>query len=228
MIVSASYFWNAKYINTRHEMAKNRRLFLNNRTILSKKNIYFKQAFDDAKSGNQGSIALNMNLIEEQYKIPYYWGGDIKNFKSGIDCSGFIHGLLYYSGEMGYRKRFNTAALYYKLKRDKNYEHLYSAKSPNGFFDVKKLKIGDIILWPSGIKDGRNIPGEIIGHVGIVSYEKNGVTYVTHYVNAPKYNDVDIIGLKGGGINTINATDFIGFKQRGKLNVFRKKDTLKN
>jgi cell wall-associated NlpC family hydrolase len=228
MIVLASYFWDAKYINTRHIMAKNRRLFLNNRTILSKKNIYFKQAFEDAKSGNQGSIALNMNLIEEQYKIPYYWGGDIKNFKSGIDCSGFIHGLLYYSGEIGYRKRFNTAALYYKLKRDKNYEHLYSAKSPNVFFDVKKLKIGDIILWPSGIKDGRNIPGEIIGHVGIVSYKKNGVIYVTHYVNAPKYNDVDIIGLKGGGINTINATDFIGFKQRGKLNVFRKKDTPKN
>lgn len=209
-------------------MAKNRRLSSNSKTILSKKNAYFRQAFYSTKSNNLGSIALNMNLIENQYNIPYYWGGDVKNFKQGIDCSGFIHGLMYYSGEIGYRKRFNTAALYYKLKRDKNYEHLYSAKSPNGFFDVKKLKIGDIILWPSGINDGKNISGNIIGHVGIVSYEKNGVTYVTHYVNDPKkYNDVDIIGLKGGGINTINATDFIGFKQRGKLNVFRKKDTPK-
>ncbi len=204
-------------------MAKNRRLFLNNRTILSKKNIYFKQAFEDVKSDNQGSIALKMNLTEQQYNIPYYWGGDIKNFKSGIDCSGFIHGLMYYSGEVGYIKRFNTAALYYKLKRDKNYDHLYSAKLPDEFFDVKKLKIGDIILWPSGINDGRNISGEIIGHVGIVSYLKKEIYYVTHYVNAPKYNDIDIIGVKGGGINTINASDFIGLKQRGKLNIFRKK-----
>jgi hypothetical protein len=224
MIVSSCYFWDAKYINTRHVMAKNRRLFFNIKPILTKKRIYFRKAFEDAKSVNQGSIAYNMNLIEEQYNIPYLLGGDINDFSPGIDCSGFIYGLMYYSGEYIHLNRLTTASLYDKLKRDKNYEHFYSAKSPNVFFDVKKLKIGDLILWPSGITDGRNIPGKkITGHVGIVSYEKNGVYYVTHYVNSKKYNHVDIIGLKGAGINTINAKDFIGFKQSGQLNVFRKK-----
>jgi cell wall-associated NlpC family hydrolase len=222
MASSYIYFWDTKYVNTRQLISKNRRLFLNNRTILSKKNTYFKQAFVEANSENQGVIALKMNLIEKQYNIPYYWGGDIKNFKSGIDCSGFIHGLMYYSGEIEYIKRFNTSALYYKLMRDKHYEQIYSAKSPNDFFDVNRLKVGDIILWPSGVQDGKNIPGKIIGHVGIVSYIKNQQAFVTHYVDAAKYNDFDIFGTKGAGINTINASDFIGFKQRGKLNIFRK------
>ena len=225
-IIASCFFWETQHVDTRKAMTQNRRLSTNNRTILSKKHAFFKQAFQESNTNNQGEVALKMNLLEKQYNIPYFWGGDIRNFKQGIDCSGFIHGLMYYSGEIGYNSRFNTAALFRMLKRDKDYIHVYSAKTPDGCFNVEVLQIGDIILWPSGIADGRNIPGNIIGHVGIVSDIRNNEPYVTHYVDAPKYNDVDKVGESGSGINTMNATDFIAFKERGQLNIFRKKELL--
>ncbi len=225
LVFASVYFWGSNSGNTRKLMAQQRRLSMNNRTILSKKHAYFKQAFQDFNSDNQGIVAYNMNLLENEYNIPYCWGGDIRNFKQGLDCSGFIHGLMYYSGETGYKKRFNTASLYRKLKSDKNYLKVHITKSTDGHIDLKNLRIGDVILWPSGIADGRNISGDIIGHVGIVSKIIDTVPYVTHYVDAPKYNDVDFIGRSGAGINTINAYDFIAFKERGQLNIFRKKQS---
>jgi len=223
MLLASYFFWDVEYINTRKSMAQNRRLSINNRTVLSKKHAYFKQGFLYDKTDNQGVVAYNMNLLEGQYDIPYCWGGDIRNFSQGIDCSGFIHGLMYYSGEVGYKKRYNTATLSSMLKRNNSYLNIYSAKHTNISFDVINLQVGDIIVWPSGVSDGRNIPGNIMGHVGIVSRIINNEPYVTHYVDAPKYNDFDIIGKTGNGINTMKACDFIAFKERGCLNVFRKK-----
>jgi hypothetical protein len=214
-------FWDYKYINTREKAFIKRRFSIHNVTYLSKKHTYFKEAFNN-NILNCGIVAYKMNILEKKYNIPYYWGGDIKNFKPGIDCSGFIHGLMYFSGEINYDQRFNTSSLYRLLKSSKKYKNIYSSDLPNKKIDPKKVKMGDIILWPSGFIDGKNIPGKIIGHVGIVSKITKNITYVTHYVDAPFYNEIDLIGRSGPGINSIEINNFISLKKRGRLNIFRK------
>ncbi len=242
--------------NTRKQMELRHRFLSNaDSTTIQQKNAYFRRAVlkvtdnrpDDLRHLNWGKIALEMNRMEQEYELPYYWGGSIRNHLKGLDCSGFIHGLLYYTGESDYRRRFNTKNFYHKLRKDHGYVQVYNALEHssikkqcdqvcylNAPFDatqppdeldslVRQLKIGDIILWPSGIRDGRNIPGAIWGHVGIVSTFKNGRPMVTHYVSSEAYNHLDIFERKGPGINTLDAKTFISLKQRGVLTVFRRK-----
>lgn len=242
--------------DTRKQMELRHR-FLSNATstTIQQKNAYFKRAVlkvtdnkpDNLSLLNWGDIALEMNKIEQEYELPYYWGGSIRNHVKGLDCSGFIHGLLYYTGEFDYRRRFNTRDFYYKLRRDPNYEQIFNAlekpyfkkqcdkvcylDSPFDAFQpadeldalITRLRVGDIILWPSGVRDGRNLPGQIWGHVGIVSDLKQGVPMVTHYVSSDSYDPLDIFERKGHGINTLDAKTFISLKQRGVLSVFRHK-----
>uniref|UniRef100_UPI0018F0DD97 hypothetical protein n=1 Tax=Vibrio cholerae TaxID=666 RepID=UPI0018F0DD97 len=75
-------------------------------TTLAFKNRHFKEAALAARSkgdASMASVAYQMNLMEERYKIPYSWGGSIKSHLEGLDCTGFIHGLLYYAGYPRYQ-----------------------------------------------------------------------------------------------------------------------------
>ncbi|WP_201333358.1 hypothetical protein [Nitratiruptor sp. YY09-18] len=219
---------NLDYKNTRKIFSSQRRISLINHTSIAKKNLYIKEAISNLTNNkdiiNIGTVAYEMNKLEKNYRLPYNWGGDIKNFKKGFDCTGFIHGIMYYLGFNSYLKRFNTFSLYKKLLYDKNFHLIYVSKNNSlNSFDIKNLKIGDIVIWPSGIKDAKNLPnGKIFGHIGVVSYiEKDGIPYVTHYVRSKAYNNIDIFPIKGPGINTLKADKFISLKQRGILNIFR-------
>lgn len=223
---------------TRKELEIRRRFMSNaNSTTIYQKNTYFKRAIltstdgqpDDLRQVNLGEIALEMNKIETEYNLPYAWGGSIRNHIQGLDCSGFIHGLLYFTGESNYRRRFNTRAFYNQLRRDRNYIETFNALNSSDYSlqdVVKNLSVGDIIMWPSGIQDGKNLPGQIWGHVGIVSTIIDGAPYVTHYVKSDAYNELDIYSRKGHGLNTLKAYTFINIKQRGVLSVFRQKGKL--
>jgi len=222
--------------NTRKKMEIRRRFMSNvTSTTIAQKNNYFKRAILKATGGqpdnlskiNLGVIAYEMNEMEMEYELPYYWGGSIRNHYKGLDCSGFIHGLLYFTGESNYRRRFNTRAFYFKLRRDIQYTEVFNAlKTPDYKLNdlVKTLEKGDIILWPSGVNDGKNVQGPIWGHVGIVSTHINGEPYVTHYVSSDAYDKLDIFPRKSNGLNTLDAKTFISLKQRGVLSVFRKKE----
>jgi hypothetical protein len=217
------------YVNTRKTDSMKRRISIVNHTTLSKKNIYIKNAINNVHNTNNnlniGTIALEMNMLETRYKLPYTWGGDIKDFTSGLDCTGFIHGMMYYLGENSYIKRFNTYSLYKKLLHDKDYKLVYksSISSIKGF-GLKQLQVGDIVMWPSGVNDAKNLPViSTFGHIGVVSKIENNVPYVTHFVRSEAYNNLDTIGIRGSGINTLTAKEFITLKQRGVLYIFRRK-----
>lgn len=222
--VGSYYFWNFSYHNTRKEFSSKRRLSISNETSIAKKNDYMKEGIMlcNSLNNNYGNVALMMNFLEKKYQIPYQWGGSIRNYSTGLDCSGFLHGIMYYMGEPDFKKRFNTYTLYKKLINNRDYQLIFSARYNNKHLDYNNLKIGDIILWPSGMYDGKNISGEIIGHVGIVSLKYKEKYYVTNYVDSPLYNNYDIIGKQGAGINTMDAKHFIENKKRGVLYVFRK------
>lgn len=222
-IVGSGFFWNQSYYNTRKEFSAKRRLSISNETSMSRKNNFIKEGILNCNTQNinYGSVAVKLNILESKYHIPYQWGGSIKNYSSGLDCSGFLHGIMYYMGEPEYRKRFNTYTLYRKLINDRSFYLIYTTKNSNFNLDYDNLMIGDIILWPSGLNDGKNIEGEIIGHVGIVSLKQNGKMYVTNYADSPLYKS-DIIGNIGAGINTMEAKAFVENKKRGVLYIFRK------
>jgi len=219
-----------KYKNTRKLDSMQRRISAPNHTSLAKKSVYIKEAISDITSNkyplNMGTIGYEMNRIEYKYNLPYSWGGDIKDFKKGFDCTGFIHGMMYYLGYNSYIKRFNTYSLYKKLLRDKDYKLIYQSNiSSIKNFDLSQLKVGDIVMWPSGIRDAKNLPNvSTFGHIGVVSNIKNNIPYITHFVRSDAYNNLDIFENKGPGINTLKAETFITLKQRGVLNIFRKKN----
>lgn len=221
-----------QYKNTRKEASMERRYTVENHTSLAKKSVYIKEAiFNTIKNDtplNMGTIGYEMNKLESQYNLPYSWGGDIKDFKKGLDCTGFIHGIMYYLGGNDYIKRFNTYSLYKKLLQDKNYELVYKSNiSSIEGFDLSTLKVGDIVMWPSGVRDAKNLPGTTtFGHIGIVSNIENNIPYITHYVRSDAYNDIDTFENKGAGINTLKAKTFITLKQRGVLNIFRMKNNV--
>ncbi|EGQ7967791.1 hypothetical protein HRO20_000310 [Vibrio cholerae] len=216
------------HIDTRKTLISERRLIRSDGiTTLAFKNRHFKEAALAARSkgdASMASVAYQMNLMEERYKIPYSWGGSIKNHLEGLDCTGFIHGLLYYAGYPRYQRRFNTQAVYYQFLSDPDWETVYDSKSmADRVFSATELEQGDIIVWPSSVDDGRNIPGPIWGHIGIVSLKTDSETLVTHYVESDAYNDLDIVGLVGSGLNTMHAQKFIDLKKRGVLAVFRER-----
>jgi hypothetical protein len=221
-----------EYKNTRKHDSMNRRISTTNHTSLSKKNIYIKEAISNTIKNNTypniGQVALEMNNLESKYLLPYDWGGDIKDFQKGLDCTGFIHGMMYYLGYNDYLKRFNTYSIYKKLLKDKDYTLIYQSKiSSIKGYDLSKLQVGDIIIWPSGVNDFKNLPVvNTFGHIGVVSVVKNNIPYVTHFVRSHAYNDLDIFQHKGSGINTLKAKTFITLKQRGILNIFRKKNNV--
>lgn len=221
--------------NTRKQLEIRRRFASTaNSTTIKQKSTYFKEAIltttsdspDDLTQLNLGDIAYEMNKRENEYNLPYAWGGSIRNHMKGLDCSGFIHGLLYFTGNSDYRRRFNTRSFYNKLRRSRDYYEVFNAlENPKTELTkvVSELQIGDIILWPSGIHDGKNLPGQIWGHVGIVSTVIENEPYVTHYVSSDVYNNLDIFNRKGHGLNTLDANTFIKLKQRGVLSIFRQK-----
>lgn len=221
-----------EYENTRQLDSMKRRVSSLNYTSLAKKNLYIKEAIknimNEEKFVNMGTIGYEMNRLEDKYKLPYNWGGDIKDFQKGLDCTGFIHGVMYYLGSNNYMKRFNTYSLYKKLLRDKNYQLIYQSKiSSIEGYDLSQLKVGDIVMWPSGISDAKNLPVvSTFGHIGVVSNIQNNTPYITHFVRSDAYNDLDIFENKGSGINTLKAETFITLKQRGILNIFRRKNNV--
>lgn len=228
--VVLGYVDDYNYTNTRKQDSMHRRLSTYNTTSLAKKNIYIKESIqtiiDNSNQLNIGSVAYEMNKEEVNYMLPYSWGGDIKDFKKGLDCTGFIHGMMYYLGYNDYIKRFNTYSIYKKLLHDKDYTLVYQSKiSSIKNLNLSTLQVGDIIVWPSGISDAKNLPlVSTFGHIGVVSHVKKGIPYVTHFVRSEAYNNLDIFPHKGDGINTLTAKKFIMLKQRGVLNIFRKKN----
>lgn len=213
------------YLNTRTALLKQRAL--NHSKLKSaiklaiKKHRYFEQAFSECKTQDLGHVALKMNELEREYNIPYKWGGSINSLKfpqvNGLDCSGFIHGLLYYNGEISRYKRLTTDNLMNHLCKRKKYIVIYNSKLNSRPFNSRALKTNDIILWPKELKNNRK-DIKINGHVGIVSKFVGSVAYVTH---CGKHTD-DKIGVKGEGINTIRADRFIKNKKRGSLYIIRK------
>lgn len=211
----------------RREIISSRRMDRSNHTTIAFKNNYFKQAIAEThiaeKSNALASAALKMSEMESHYGLIYQWGGSVKNHIDGLDCTGFVHGLLYYLALPGGERRLNTKSLYLKLKRDSSWLTIYdSLNNPEIKFDTKNLRPGDIILWPSDLDDSKNLPGPIWGHVGI-AVPTNEILQVTHFVSSEAYDDFDTIGPPGPGINTMPATEFIKLKQRGILSIFRLK-----
>jgi hypothetical protein len=213
-----------EYSNTRIKDSSERRINTYGTTI-SRKNEYIKRSIREETQSDLGSIAYKMNELESEYKLPYSWGGDIRDFQKGFDCTGFIHGIMYYKGYNTYLKRFNTHSLYKMLLRDKNFKLVYKSDINSiKDFDLTKLRLGDIVMWPSGIMDAKNIPTDnIFGHIGVVSKFIENEPYITHSVRSDAYNDIDIFPNKGNGINTLKAEIFIGLKKRGVLAIFREK-----
>ncbi len=221
-----------EYKNTRKADSMKRRISVSNHTSLAKKNVYIKEAISNVVENNSilnmGTVGYEMNRLETKYRLPYDWGADIKDFQKGLDCTGFVHGMMYYLGSNTYMKRFNTYSLYKSLLRDKDYELIYKSNiSSIKGFDLSQLKVGDIVMWPSSISDAKNLPKvSTFGHIGIVSNIKNNTPYITHFVRSDAYNEIDTFELKGAGINTLKAKTFITLKQRGILNIFRKKNNV--
>lgn len=216
--------YDLQYSNTRIKDSSERRISTYGTTI-SRKNEYIKRSIREEDKKDIGSIAYKMNELELDYKLPYSWGGDIKDFQTGFDCTGFIHGIMYYKGYDTYLKRFNTHSLYKMLLKDKNFNLVYKSDINSiENFDLKSLELGDIVMWPSGIMDAKNIPTDnIFGHIGVVSRFIENKPYITHSVRSDAYNDIDIFPNKGNGINTLKAETFITLKQRGVLAIFREK-----
>lgn len=195
--------------------------------MIAIKNHYFRHAIANVRlqgfPTNLASVALGMSELESTYRLPYRWGGSIKNHIDGLDCTGFVHGAMHYLAVPGGERRLNTRAMYFKLKRDRAWLKIYDASDEaSGMLDMSLLQEGDIILWPSDLTDGKNLPGPIWGHVGIV-VSLNGDLHVTHFVNSDAYNELDTISSAGAGINTMSAEQFVTLKQRGVLTVFRLK-----
>jgi hypothetical protein len=227
-VVAGSVLVADRHQDTRQSMFAYRRLIRADHTMIAFKNHYFKQSVEEVmQSGELGmaQIAMRMNQHEAEYRLPYVWGGSIKNHLAGLDCTGFIHGLMYYVGYPKYNKRFNTKAIYLKLRRDRNWLTVFdSAKSTGEKPGTAALKVGDLIVWPSDLDDGRNLPGPIWGHIGVVTTDGTRLL-VTHYVHSDAYDHLDVIGTPGSGINTLPAEQFISLKQRGILGVFRSRRT---
>lgn len=213
-----------EYSSTRIKDSSQRRISTYGTTI-SRKNEYILRSIREETKNDIGSIAYKMNELELDYKLPYSWGGDIKDFQNGFDCTGFIHGIMYYKGYDTYLKRFNTYSLYKMLLRDKNFDLIYKSEINSiEDFNLSTLKLGDIVMWPSGIMDAKNIPTDnIFGHIGVVSKFIENEPYITHSVRSDTYDNIDIFPHKGNGINTLKAKTFITLKQRGVLAIFREK-----
>lgn len=212
----------------RRDILSARRMERASHTMVALKNHYFKHALAETRingvPSNLASVALGMSRLEPDYRLPYRWGGSIKNHLDGLDCTGFIHGIFHYLAVPAGERRFNTRSLYFMLKRDRAWQKIYDASDEeSGPLDISLLREGDIVLWPSDLTDGKNLPGPIWGHVGI-AVMVNGVLHVTHFVNSDAYNDLDVIGSAGAGINTLPADQFVTLKQRGVLTVFRLKE----
>ena len=215
-------------LKNRQELLSSRRMARADHTTLAVKNEYFKRAIRETAAAGQtphlGNVALHMSQIENDYRLNYVWGGSIKNHMSGLDCTGFVHGAMYYLGIPHYHKRFNTRSLYYQLKKDPAWIRLHDAPAGAGSpLDYSALQPGDLILWPSDLSDGKNLPGPIWGHIGIVTRVR-GQLHVTHYVNSDAYNNRDDVGSPGSGINTLPVQEFVTLKQRGILSVFRRQE----
>lgn len=225
-VVAASVMFGSAHPDGRQALFAHRRMIRTDHTTLAIKNHYFKQSVAEAmEQGELGmaQIALRMNQHEHEYGMPYVWGGSIKNHLSGLDCTGFIHGLMYYVGYPKYNKRFNTKSIYLKLRRDRQWQTVFdSAVSADETIDISAVKVGDIIVWPSDLDDGRNLPGPIWGHIGVVTTKDDNL-YVTHFVHSEAYDHLDVIGTPGSGINTLPVDQFIHLKQRGILAVFRER-----
>ncbi len=216
-------------IKSRQELFSSRRMARSDHTTLAVKNEYFKRAIRETEKTGQkpdlASVALHMNQIENDYRLRYVWGGSIKNHLAGFDCTGFVHGAMYYLGIPRYHKRFNTRSLYFQLKKDRDWIRLYDSSSPPDTpLDYGALRPGDLILWPSDLSDSKNLPGPIWGHIGIVTLAL-GRLDVTHYVSSDAYNGRDDIGKPGPGINTLPVQEFVPLKQRGILSVFRRRES---
>ncbi|WP_419770304.1 MAG: hypothetical protein ACNI3C_00480 [Candidatus Marinarcus sp.] len=220
-------FTDYKYTNTRVHASSERRINTYGTTI-ARKSEYIKRSIKESSANDIGSIAYKMNELEYNYKLPYSWGGDIRDFQKGFDCTGFVHGIMYYKGYDTFLKRFNTHSLYKKLLQDRNFQLVYKSDINSiQEFELTSLKLGDIVMWPSGIMDAKNLPTDnIFGHIGIVSKFIDGVPYITHSVRSDAYNNIDIFPNKGDGINTLKAKTFISLKQRGVLAIFREKVEL--
>ena len=222
--VAGSIYVADQHVDTRHSLIVSRRIARSDHTMIAFKNAFFKQSA--ARILEQGeldmsSLALDMSRHEKDFPITYVWGGSIKNHLSGLDCTGFIHGLMYYLGYPESNRRFNTKGIYLKLRRDTRWETLHDSAQTDEALDATRLRVGDVIVWPSDLDDGRNLPGPIWGHIGVVTQDQ-GRLLVTHYVHSDAYDALDVIGPTGPGINTLPAADFIRLKQRGLLGVFRK------
>lgn len=213
---------------SRQQLFAARRLARSDHTTLAVKNDYFKRAVRETAATGQrpdlGGVALRMSQIENDYRLSYAWGGSIKNHLAGLDCTGFVHGAMYYLGIPRYQKRFNTRSLYGQLVKDRDWIRLHDSsiagRSP---LDYDALRSGDLILWPSDLSDGKNLPGPIWGHVGIVT-QVGAQLAVTHYVSSDAYNGRDDVGQPGPGINTLPLREFVALKQRGILSVFRRRE----
>ena len=215
-------------LKSRQQLFASRRMDRSDHTILAVKNDYFRRAIrENTAAGQQpdlGSVALRMSQIENDYRLKYAWGGSIKNHLAGLDCTGFVHGAMYYLGVPRYHKRFNTRSLYSQLKKDRDWIRLYdSSLDPDTILDYDALRPGDLILWPSDLSDGKNLPGPIWGHIGIVT-RVAGQLAVTHYVSSDAYNGRDDVGQPGPGINTLPVREFAALKQRGIVSVFRRRE----
>ena len=209
-----------QYKNTRKLTYIRRRYLVDNYTSIAKKSVYIKEVVEKLLKNNVslniGNIANEMNRLEFKYRLPYNWRRDIRDIKEGFDCTGFIHGLMYYTKDCNCKKRFNIFSLYKKLLKDRDYIILYCPrKNSIDDLDLSTLKFGDIVIWSRGVMDAKNLQvSSIFGHIGVVSSVINQIPYVTHYVRSDAYNNIDIFPLKGAGNNTLNIKRFITLKKR--------------
>ena len=215
-------------LKSRQQLFASRRMARSDHTTLAVKNDYFKRAIRETAATGQapdlGDVALRMSQIENDYRLKYVWGGSIKNHLAGLDCTGFVHGAMYYLGVPRYHKRFNTRSLYSQLRKDRDWIRLYdSSLAADAMLDYDALRPGDLILWPSELSDGKNLPGPIWGHIGIVTRLGDQLD-VTHYVSSDAYNGRDDVGQPGPGINTLPVREFVALKQRGIVSVFRRRE----
>lgn len=215
-----------QHTDTRRRLVSERRITRGDHTMLAFKNLFFKSSLialrKQGGAADIAGLALEMNRREPQFRIAYRWGGSVSNHVPGLDCTGFVHGLMYFLGYPEGGRRFNTKALYLKLRRDSRWLTIHDSATNPQPFDPRDLKLGDIIVWPSFVDDGKNLPGPIWGHVGVVTGTGSEML-VTHYVHSDAYDHLDSVGLSGAGINTLPAAEFIRLKQRGVLGVFRRK-----
>lgn len=181
----------------------------------AKKNFYLRKAVHSSQIKTIGEIALQMNLYEYEFDIPYDWGGDIFDNQKGFDCTGFIHGIMYYLDEGDYKARFSTKALYHMFKLDPQYKCIFKAKNYS-IEDINSLifNTSDIFLWPP--------TNNKFGHIAVVSKVDEKKVYLTHFVNDKKLNNIDEIGSIGPGINTLSLDSLIKYKKKDFLFIYRK------